>query len=95
MKSPRTCKNLQDVREAIDHIDETVLKLIVERQAYVHQAAQFKTRAQVVDDKRIEAIVRKVRAYADEHNVNPDMVEDVWRRMIKEFIRLEYQLLDK
>ncbi|MBC6444027.1 MAG: chorismate mutase [Alphaproteobacteria bacterium GM202ARS2] len=94
MKSPQTCKNLTDVREAIDAIDEKVLQLLTERQAYVHQAARFKTREQVVDKKRIDAIVEKVRAYADTHNVNPDMVEDVWRRMIEEFIRLEYQLLD-
>lgn len=38
------CKDLSEVRNNIDRIDNQIVKLIVERSTYVSQAANFKKR---------------------------------------------------
>ena len=83
----RECKNIQEVRESIDNLDNQIVKLISERSRYVEQAAKFKKdRDDVKAPKRVEAVIQKVRSIADENKVNPDIIEQVYRTMISFFI---------
>lgn len=84
------CENLQQVRDNIDRLDRDIVKLLVERQGYVAQAAGFKpTRAAVVVPERIEFIVDKVRAQAAEIGGDPDLLERIYRAMIDSYIAFE------
>ena len=57
------CEDMQDVRRAVDALDDLLVPLLVERSGYMTQAARIKQRVgQVRDEARIEAIVRRVRA---------------------------------
>ncbi|MEK3889850.1 chorismate mutase [Bacillus sp. FSL K6-3431] len=57
---------------------------------YVEQAAKFKKDTEDVKvPKRVEAVIKKVRTIADENNVNPDIIEKVYRTMISCFINHE------
>jgi isochorismate pyruvate lyase len=86
----RECKSIEEVRESIDDLDNQIVKLISERSRYVEQAAKFKKDTEDVKaPKRVEAVIQKVRTIADEHNVNPDMIEQVYRTMISCFINQE------
>lgn len=77
------CQDLAEVRQNIDRIDHMLVPLLVERAAYVRQAAGFKaTKSAVVDQPRIEAIVLKVRHMAVEHGGDPDWIEAVYRALI-------------
>ncbi|WP_297429515.1 chorismate mutase [Clostridium sp.] len=84
------CENLEQVRENIDIIDKKIVKLIAERSTYVVQAASFKKNSdEVKAAERVEKIISKVRGLANEHCVNPDIVEKIYREMISSFINFE------
>jgi isochorismate pyruvate lyase len=86
------CKDLNEVRENIDRIDKQIVKLIAERSYYVKQAANFKKDTQDVKaPKRVEMIIEKVRKLAEDNNVEPNIVEAIYRNMINSFINLELE----
>jgi isochorismate pyruvate lyase len=86
------CESLEQVRENIDRLDRQIVPLLAERAAYVEQAARFKdTKAKVVDNDRIEAIILKVRHLAVEEGASPDLIENIYRAMINAFIIHESQ----
>ena len=84
------CENLEQVREKIDRIDNEIIKLIAERGTYVVQASAFKKDEEGVKDTgRVEKVISKVRAKAEEYGANPDMVEALYREMISRFVSME------
>lgn len=84
------CKNLNEIRENIDRIDDQIVKLIAEGSTYVSQAANFKkTTDDVKAPERVEMIIKKMRGLAKENNLNPDIIEVVYRDMINAFINME------
>jgi isochorismate pyruvate lyase len=86
------CKSLNQVRENIDRIDHQIVKLIAERSGYVRQAANFKKDTEDVKaPKRVEMIIEKVRRLAEENNVDPNIIESLYRNMINSFINLELE----
>lgn len=86
----KECKSIAEVRENIDSIDRKIVKLISERSEFVEQAAKFKKDTEDVKaPKRVEAVIEKVRNIAYENDVNPDIVEEVYRTMISCFIKQE------
>ncbi len=90
------CENLEQVRENIDRIDNEIIKLIAERGTYVVQASTFKKNEEGVKDAgRVEKVIAKVRAKAEEYGANPDMVEALYREMISRFVNMEMQEFNK
>jgi isochorismate pyruvate lyase len=86
------CRDLNEVRENIDRIDNQIVKLIAERSYYVKQAANFKKETEDVKvPKRVEMVIKKVCKLAENNNVNPNIVEVVYRNMINSFINLELE----
>jgi isochorismate pyruvate lyase len=86
------CRDLNEVRENIDRIDNQIVKLIAERSNYVKQAANFKKDSDDVKaPKRVEMIIEKVRGLAEENQLNPNIIEIVYRNMIKSFINMELE----
>ncbi len=86
----KKCESLQDVRNCIDEIDESIILLLCERIQYIYQAAQFKD--SVADTRRfgrIEAIICRAKAYANITGVSEDYIEAVYRFLIDESIRQE------
>lgn len=84
------CSSLAEVRTHIDAIDTQILKLMAERQTYVHEAGRFKPSvARVQDDKRVAAIIAKVRAEATTLGLSPDVAEATFRAMIAAFTEEE------
>ncbi len=91
-----TCHSLQDVRDNIDRLDEVIVGLLAERIGYVLQAAQFKeTRGDVRIPSRIEYIVQRVRSFAEENAMDPDMAESIYRHIMEESIAREEIRWDK
>lgn len=84
------CRTMADVRRHIDRIDRHIVALLAERAGYVRQAARIKPgREDIVDQARIEDVVSKVRGYAQQHGLAPDLVDAVYRLMIDRFIAQE------
>lgn len=86
------CKDINEVRENIDRIDNQIVKLIAERSYYVKQAANFKKDSEDVKaPKRVEMVIEKVRRVAVENNLDPNIIEKVYRNMINSFINMELE----
>lgn len=84
------CKNLDEIRNNIDRIDNQIIKLIAERGDFVKQASAFKNNSQEVQSpQRVESVICKVKNLSYEYGANPNMVEKLYRNMIADFISLE------
>ena len=81
------CTSLDEVRQRIDEIDRQVVSLLASRGDLVAQAAGFKkTTDDVRAPARVEQVIAKVRAMAQETGASPVVVEQVYRAMISAFI---------
>ena len=92
MASPEDCKSLQDVRREIDTLDEEIIRLLGRRAGYVHAAARFKTSEEhVAAPDRQAAMMQVRRAWAEREGLSPDVIEEVYRRLVAYFIEREMQ----
>ena len=90
------CRSMAEVRAGIDRIDREIVALLAERAGYVRQAARIKReRSQIVDSARIEDVVAKTRAVAEDLGLAPELVESLYRLMIERFIALEAVEFDR
>ena len=85
---------LEELRARIDSVDEKIIDLIAERAGYVHQVAGLKeTQEDVVVESRQEEIYRTRRAWARQHELDPDFIENLYRFMIEHFVEQERRLI--
>ncbi len=86
----KKCNSLKDVRQEIDKIDDALVELIAKRSHYIHQAAKFKNSVdEVKATERVEFIKDKVRARAIELDVSPNMISELFTKMINEMVEDE------
>lgn len=82
--------SLDDVRAAIDRIDDQIVALLAQRQAQVEAAATFKADdAGVRAPARRAALLARIRDRAVEEGVDPDVVAATFTAMVDAFIALE------
>jgi isochorismate pyruvate lyase len=87
--------SLDEVRENIDRLDRAIIRLMAERGQFVEQAARFKTStADVEAPKRVEQVIAKVRALAEESGLPPQVAEAAYRAMIAAFIKVEQTVFE-
>ena len=87
-------ESLTQVRAEIDKIDDALIGLIAKRGEFVNQAATFKTTAaQVAAPERVQQVIDKVTKLATEKGADTQLVENLYRQMIADFIRIEHQAL--
>jgi isochorismate pyruvate lyase len=90
MPSPQDCKSLLDVRQEIDTIDEEIIRLLGRRAQYVHAAARFKVSEEhVAAPERQAAMMQARRAWASREGLSPDVIEEIYRRLVAYFIERE------
>ena len=89
------CSSLEEVRENIDRIDDSIIRLFAERTEYVKQAASFKKDTDSVKaSDRVEAVIKNVREKAERYGASPDIIETVYRNMISGFIKMEMDMFN-
>lgn len=86
---------MTDIRAEIDRLDRALVQLLAERQTYIERAGHIKgTRDSVRDEARIEDVVSKVLAAAENAGLSADVAENVWRTMVERFIAHEFEVFD-
>ena len=86
----KQCKTLEEVRAEIDKIDDELVELIAKRNRYIHQAATFKNSIEEVKaDERVDYIKQRVRAKAIELDISPNMISELFTKMIDEMVESE------
>jgi isochorismate pyruvate lyase len=87
MKQPGDCQNMAEIRQAIDTIDQDVIRLWARRFEYVKAAAAFKTDPTAVRaPERFAAMLAQRRQWAADNGLNPDVIEGLYRDLVNYFI---------
>ena len=90
------CNSIDEVRNNINNIDEQIVQLIAQRGEFVKQAAKFKKDSDAVKaPKRVEEVINKVKKLAQLNGANEEVVENVYRTMINNFIKAEMKEFEK
>ncbi len=88
------CENMDQVRAEIDRLDTALVELLGERFTYVDRAWQLKNNPdEATVPWRIQQVIDRVRAKAENEGVPPDLCEALWRQMIGWFIQYEEEKL--
>lgn len=88
------CQSMDHVRAEIDQLDAQLVDLMAERFTYVDRAWQLKQNPEdAVVPWRIQQVIDKVKARADEKGLPPELAEALWRQMIGWFIQYEEEQL--
>ena len=78
------------IRNKIDLIDNKLLPLMVKRSQLVEKALELKVkRAEIVDQKRIREITKKISQKTRELGGNPKLLSNIWLSIIDNFIEFE------
>ena len=88
-------ESLEELRNDIDEIDLKILDLIQKRKDLVTEVVKLKKRDQIVDQKRIEFILNKLRKEALSRGLAVEFIEEIWTLMIKNFIKYEEKIFDE
>ncbi len=84
------CTTLNEAREKIDAVDEQIVALIAERNNYIKQIAHFKTSIdEVKAEERIDAVISRVREQAISLDLSPNLINDLYVRMIDAMVESE------
>lgn len=88
---------MHDLRARIDALDSQLVALLAERTALIDEAARIKTRENLPAriDSRVEEVAMNARRLAEQHGVDADLAEQLWRMMIEHFIAQEDRVLSK
>ena len=83
-------KNLRKYRNKIDELDNKIFILIKNRtQLIKHILLEKKFKNQIVDRKRINEILRKIKNRSIRNGIDPKITRRIWKAMIWSYIDFE------
>jgi chorismate mutase len=83
---------IQKIRIKLDKIDSKLLLIIKKRTNLVDEVIKLKkNKKEIVDKKRIEIILKKIRKESIKLKIDPRITVSIWKQMIKAFIEYEYK----
>ena len=91
---PKDCDNIQEIRDAIDVIDQEILQLLAERHEYVKEIVKFKSSDEegIIARERREQVLKQRKEWAEERGLDADMVEEVFRLLIDKNIQIQLDI---
>ena len=88
--SPKNKKKLDLIRIKLDKLDNKILSLIKLRKNLVNEVLKLKEyKKEIVDSKRINFILKKIKAKSIKLSVDPMITNRIWKNMIWAFIEYE------
>jgi isochorismate pyruvate lyase len=95
MIAAESCKTMADVRTEIDRLDRAIVALLAERCEYITAAARIKAdRNNVRDDARIEDVLEKVSATAEQYAMPMPIAQATYRALVEASIAYEFECFD-
>ncbi len=97
MLDPADCPDMATLRTQIDALDRDLISLLKKRMGYIDRAVEIKTGVGLPANipARVEDVVTKVKAAAEEQQLDPDLVEALWRHLIEWSIAREAQTITR
>ena len=88
--SPNNKKKLDIIRIKLDKLDNKLLSLIKYRTKLVEQVLKLKEfKKEIVDKKRINFILKKIKAKSLKQGIDPRITNRIWKNMIWSYIDYE------
>ncbi len=88
--SPLKRKKLSKIRFELDKLDNTLIKVIKKRTNLVKKVLALKEKkSQIVDQKRIRAILKNIRVKSLKNDIDPKITNRIWKNMIWSYIDYE------
>ena len=88
--SPEKQKKLNYLRNQLDKLDNSFIKLLRKRTNLVKQVLKLKDyKNQIIDKKRIKAILNGIKKKSIKSNIDPKITNRIWKNMIWSYIDYE------
>ena len=88
--SPNNKKKLDLIRVKLDKLDNKLLSLIKYRTKLVEEVLKLKEfKKEIVDNKRINFILKKIKAKSIKQGIDPKITNRIWKNMIWSYIDYE------
>ena len=88
--SPNNKKKLDLIRVKLDKLDNKLLSLIKYRTKLVEEVLKLKEfKKEIVDKKRINFILKKIKAKSLKQGIDPKITNRIWKNMIWSYINYE------
>ena len=88
--SPINKKKLNKLRENLDKLDNSFIKLIKKRTKIVKEVLKLKKyKSEIVDKKRINFILRQIRKKSIKNKIDPKITNRICKNMILSYIDYE------
>ena len=89
-------KNILKIRNKLDKLDNSLLKIIKKRTLLVDKVIKNKKfKKDIVDDKRIKVILKNIRKKSMIKKIDPKITNKIWKSMIKAYIEYEFRNFKK
>lgn len=97
MKQAGDCQSKEEIRFAIDSIDQEVIKLFGRRYEYVKAIIPFKepTEESILARDRYDAVISSRREMAEREGLDPEVIEKIYRILMDYFITQERKMIKK
>lgn len=94
---PQNCTNINEVRKEIDNIDSSIIRLLSERFDYVREVVKYKekTDAGIEASDRRNAVIESRRKWAEELNLDPNVIGKIYNILIEYFIEEEKKIMQQ
>ncbi|CAN1600430.1 isochorismate lyase [Pseudomonas sp. B21-028] len=87
MKTPENCSGLEDIRQAIDTLDQRIVDALGLRMRYVKAASAFKPdQASIAAPERVAAMLPQRRQWAENVGLDGEFVEGLFNQVIHWYI---------
>lgn len=85
---------LLEARDKIDQIDRKLIELLAQRFALTHQVGMLKANQELeaVDAPREASKLSELRALAQEYDLSPDLVTELFTRIMQEVVKNHQRL---
>ena len=88
--SPLTKKKLKIIRNKLDKLDNSLIRIIKIRTELVKEVLKLKEKKnQIVDNKRIKKILSNIKKKSIKNKIDPKITKKIWSNMIKAYIDFE------
>jgi len=86
-------KKILKIRSTIDTIDRQIIRLLGLRKKQVLKIAQYKNKRTIVDKKRINQIMKRIKVESKKNKIDFILVKNFWNKLIQYSIKLEKQIV--
>ena len=88
--SPLKIKKLEIIRNKLDALDNSLIKIIKKRTSLVKEVLKLKEKkSEIIDKKRIHKILKNIKKKSIKNNIDPKITKKIWYNMIYAYIDFE------